>query len=546
MNAMERAPATDKLSVEDTYDAIMIGAGAGGISALYQLRELGLKVRLLEAGSGPGGAWYWNRYPGARFDSESYSYGFFFSRELFDEWNWSEHFAPQPETERYFNYVIDRFDLRKDMQFSSRVKAAHWQDDRNLWEITVEDGHRYYARYVVAAVGPLTAPQLPRIEGIETFAGEAYHTARWPKEPVTFEGKRVGVIGTGASGVQTIQEVAKTAKHLTVFQRTPNYCAPLQNSKITQEEQAGIKASYDALNKRVNSTFAWFLHTPDERSIFDVTPEEREAIFERLYYEKGLGIWQGNFRDLLMNKQANDLITEFMHRKIRARVKDPATAEKLVPKNHGFATRRVPLETGYYEVYNQPNVTLVDLKATPFKRVKPNGVETSDAFHELDMLIYATGFDAVTGSFEAIDIRGVGGLELKEKWADGPTTFLGLMTTDFPNWFMPAGPLSAQGNIPRTCEYNAAWIAGAIKYMNEHGLTFIEPRADVEEAWTEHARDAQSKLLSAGIDSWFTGVNTNKDGREKRRVVQYRGGAPIYRERSEGAAARGYDEFNKR
>jgi len=546
MNAIQKTMPAAASAAPTLHDAIVIGAGAGGISALVQLREMGLDVRLFEAGSGPGGAWYWNRYPGARFDSESYSYGFFFSPELFQEWDWREHFSGQPETEKYFNYVIDRFDLRKDMQFSARVTAAHFHEGDNLWEVTLEDGTRHRARWVVAAVGPLTKPQLPRIDGVETFAGEAYHTARWPKTPVSFEGKRVGIIGTGASGVQTIQEAAKTAKHLTVFQRTANFAAPLKNGPISPEEQKQIKASYESLKQRVNSTMAWFLHTPDERSIFDVSPEEREAFFEEQYNARGMGIWQGNFKDILLDKRANDLISDFMRNKIRSRVKDPQTAEKLVPKDHGFGTRRVPHETNYFEVYNQPNVTLVDLKATPFKRITPQGIETTEGFHELDMLVYATGFDAVTGAFEAIDIQGVAGEKLSDKWADGPTTFLGIMTTGFPNFFMPAGPLSAQGNIPRTCEYNAWWTAEVVRYMNENGLTFIEPKLEVEEEWTEHAREVQATLLTSGVDSWFTGVNTNVAGRDKRRVVQYRGGAVIYRNRSEGAIANGFDEFNKK
>lgn len=530
----------------EPYDAIIIGAGAGGISALMQLRQAGLRCRLFETGTGPGGAWYWNRYPGARFDSESYSYGFFFSRELFNEWKWAEHFSGQPETERYFNYVIDRFDLRKDMQFQSRVAAAHFRDRENVWDVTLEDGSRYRARWVVAAVGPLTRPQLPRIEGIESFAGEAYHTARWPKHPVSFEGKRVGVIGTGASGVQTIQEAAKTAGHLTVFQRTANYMAPLRNGPVDDEEQAAIQASFDDLKSRVNSTYAWFLHTPDQRSIFDVSEEERERFFEEKYNARGMGIWQGNFRDILTDRRANALISDFIHRKIRERVKDPATAEKLTPRDHGFGTRRVPHETGYYEVFNQPNVTLVDLKATPFKRITPAGVETTEGLHELDMLIYATGFDAVTGAFEAIDIRGVGGLPLAQKWVDGPITYLGIMTNGFPNFFMSAGPLSAQGNIPRTCEYNAWWVAEVVRYMDANGLTYIEPSPEAEEEWTDHAAQVQSTLLTSGVDSWFTGVNLNREGRSKRRVVQYRGGAYIYRQKSEDAIANGFPEFVKK
>ncbi|MGO4833931.1 flavin-containing monooxygenase, partial [Rhizobiaceae sp. 2RAB30] len=456
-----------------------------------------------------------------------------FSPELFAEWEWKEHFSGQPETEKYFNYVIDRFDLRKDMQFSSRVTAAHFRSRENAWEVSLGSGERYRTRWLVAGVGPLTLPQLPRIEGVQAFTGEAYHTARWPKHPVSFEGKRVGVIGTGASGVQTIQEVAKTARHLTVFQRTANYCAPLKNGPITPDEQTQVKASYEELKRRVNSSRAWFLHTPVLRSVFDVSPEERERFFEDRYNARGMGIWQGNYMDLVVDERANALISDFMHRKIRERVRDPAIAEKLIPWDHGFGTRRVPHETNYYEVYNQPNVTLVDLKATPFKRITPNGVETSNGFHEMDMLIYATGFDAVTGAFEAIDIEGVDGQKLKDKWSNGPVTYLGLMVNGFPNFFMPAGPLSSQGNIPRTSEYHAEWVARFVRYMDEHGLIYAEPKLEVEQEFMDHAREAQSRHLSSRVDSWFTGVNTNVDGRTERRVMQYRDSADEYRRRAE-------------
>lgn len=529
-----------------TYDAIIIGAGAGGISALVRLRELGLSCMLFETGEGPGGAWYWNRYPGARFDSESYSYGFFFSKELFEEWEWKEHFSGQPETERYFNYVIDRFDLRKDMRFSSRVTSAEFQEKLNLWKITLADGSTHAARWVVAAVGPLTQPTLPKISGIENFAGEAYHTARWPKEPVSFEGKRVGVVGTGASGVQTIQEVAKTARHLTVFQRTANYMAPLKNGPITIAEQLEIKASYEAMKERLNSTYAWFLHTPDQRSAFDVTAEEREQFFEEKYNGRGMGLWLANFADVLSDRAANDLISEFVRRKIRERVHDPIVAEKLTPRDHGFGTRRVPHETNFYEIFNQPNVTLVDLKATPFDHIVANGVHTTDAFHELDMLIYATGFDAVLGAFDAIDIRGRDGLPLKQLWSEGPVTFLGLMSYGFPNFFMSAGPLSSLGNIPRTCELHAEWIKALIEFMNAKGLSYIEPKREAQDAWTEHSREVQAGLLSWDVDSWFTGINTNIEGRNKRIVVQYRGGAYVYRERLGATLRDGFSEFIKK
>jgi cation diffusion facilitator CzcD-associated flavoprotein CzcO len=358
-------------------------------------------VRVFEAGSGIGGTWYWNRYPGARFDSESYSYGFSFSQELLDEWDWSEHFAPQPETLRYLNHVADKFDLRRDIQFHSRVKAAHYHEGTRSWEVTLADDSRHRARFLITAIGPLSAPTLPRIEGVGTFAGEAYHTARWPHEPVDFAGKRVAVIGTGATGVQTIQEVAKTAAQLTVFQRTPNWCAPLHNRPITEEEKRTIKASYPEIFRRCQETFSCFLHTPDPRGTIEVTKEEREAFYERLYASPGFGIWVGNFRDMLTDRTANKEISDFVADKIRHRVKDPGVAEMLIPRNHGFGTRRVPLETNYYEVYNQPNVLLVDSKATPIERITPKGIKTSDAEYEFDIIIYATGFDAITGASPA-------------------------------------------------------------------------------------------------------------------------------------------------
>ncbi len=318
------------------YDAIIIGAGMSGLYQLYRLRQLGMRVRVFEAGTGVGGTWYWNRYPGARFDSESYSYSYSFSRELLDEWNWSEHFAGQPETERYINHVADKFDLRRDIQFRSRVAAAHWQEATRSWDVTLEDGSRHTARFLITAIGPLSAPTMPRIEGVETFQGQSCHTARWPKEPVSFAGKRVAVIGTGATGVQTIQEVAKTAGHLTVFQRTPNWCAPLHNSRIDAATMAEIKAGYPEMFQRCQETFACFLHTPDPRGTFEVTPEEREAFWEKLYAERGFGIWQGNFRDILVDRAANAAISDFVARKIRQRVKDPGRGREADPEEPRF------------------------------------------------------------------------------------------------------------------------------------------------------------------------------------------------------------------
>jgi cation diffusion facilitator CzcD-associated flavoprotein CzcO len=536
---MAASPETQALD----YDAIIVGAGISGLYQLLRLRELGMRVRVFEAGTGVGGTWYWNRYPGARFDSESYSYGYSFSQELLEEWNWSEHFAAQPETLRYLNHVADKFDLRRDIQFRSRVAAAHYQEETRSWDVTLEDGSRYSTRFLITAIGPLSAPTMPRIEGVETFQGQSYHTARWPHEPVSFAGKRVAVIGTGATGVQTIQEVAKTVGHLTVFQRTPNWCAPLHNGKITEEEQARIKADYPEMFARCQETFACFLHTPDPRGTFEVTQEEREAFWEKLYAERGFGIWQGNFRDILVDRKANAAISDFVARKIRQRVKDPAVAEKLIPKNHGFGTRRVPLETRYYEVYNQPNVKLVDINETPIERIMPKGIKTSDAEYEFDIIIYATGFDAITGSFDRIDFRGVDGQRLKDRWKGGPQTYLGVLVEGFPNMMMLIGPHTALGNIPRSIEYNVEWVTGLIRHAREHKLTRVEATHAGVASWTDHVKALGVGLLSNEVNSWMTGINSNVEGKQTRTVARYSGSAPAYRARCDAVAASGYREL---
>ncbi len=526
------------------YDVIVIGAGISGLYQLHTLREQGFKVRVFEAGTGVGGTWYWNRYPGARFDSESYSYGYSFSQELLDEWDWTEHFSPQPQTLKYLDHVADKFDLRRDIQFSARVTAAHWREETRDWHVTLEDKSEHVARWLITAVGPLSAPTMPTIPGVESFKGQSCHTARWPKEPVSFEGKRVAVIGTGATGVQTIQEVAKTAGTLTVFQRTPNWCAPLHNGPISKAEMAEIRKGYPAMFARCRETFACFLHTADPRGTFEVTPEEREAFFEKLYADKGFGIWQGNFRDILMDKAANATISDFVARKIRGRVKDQAVAEKLIPKNHGFGTRRVPLETRYYEVYNQPNVTLVDITETPIERITPTGLRTSDKDYAFDLIIYATGFDAITGSFDRIDIRGVDGQRLKDKWKGGPKTYLGVQVEGFPNMFMVMGPHTALGNIPRSIEYNVEWVTGAITHMRDHQITRVECQPEGVRDWTEHVVALGESLLSNEVDSWMTGINRNVEGKTVRTVARYSGSAPAYRARCDAVAAGGYREMS--
>ena len=539
MSATETLERRDAAAGLD-FDAIVIGAGMSGMYQLIRLRELGLKARVFEAGTGVGGTWYWNRYPGARFDSESYSYGYSFDKELLEEWDWPEHFAAQPDTLRYLNRVADKYDLRRDIGFRSRVAAAHWEEAGRRWHVTLEDGSRHSARFLVTAIGALSTPTLPKIEGMESFKGQAWHTAMMPTEPVDFTGKRVAVIGTGATGVQTIQEVAKTCGQLTVFQRTPNWCAPLHNRPITPEEQREIKAGYPEMFRRCAETFSCFLHTPDPRATFEVSREEREAFWERLYASPGFGIWVGNFRDMLTDRAANAEMSEFVAKKIRQRVKDPKVAEMLIPRNHGFGTRRVPLETRYYEVYNQPNVELVDSRATPITRVTPTGLETTDRSFAFDIIIYATGFDALTGAFDRIDLRGTEGVSLKGRWAGGARTFVGMMVSEFPNLFMLLGPHTALGNIPRSIEYNVDWVTGILRHMGARGLTRAEARPDSVAAWMEHVVACAAGLLTNEVDSWMTGVNRNVEGKGTRIIARYSGSAPDYRAWCDRVAEEGY------
>ena len=524
------------------FDAIIIGAGISGTYQLHLLRELGLSVRVYETGSDVGGTWYWNRYPGARFDSESYSYGYSFSEELLQEWEWSEHFAAQPETLRYCNYVADKFDVRRDMQFNTRIAAAVYDEAERGWSIETDQGERARARFLITAVGVLSAPYIPDFDGLASFKGDSWHTSLWPHEPVDFSGKRVGVIGTGATAVQLIPEVAKNVGHLTVFQRTANYCVPAGNGPIDPETQAEIKASYPEIFKRCRETFGAFIHDFDTRSALDVSPEERQAIYEELWPQPGFGMWLGNFHDIMTNNDANDTVAEFVRNKIRERVKDPVVAEMLAPKDHAFGTKRVPLEHSYYEVYNQDNVLLVDIRESPIERITPLGVKTKDAEFEFDVIIYATGFDAITGALNRIDIRGEGGLALKDKWADGPRTYLGLQSAGFPNLFTVAGPHNGGTfcNVPRCLEQNVEWVTEYIRYMREHDFACIAATPEAEDAWTQHVYEIVEGTLIPQTNSWFMGANVPG---KKRSFLMYAGGSPLYRQKCEEVVTKGYERF---
>jgi cation diffusion facilitator CzcD-associated flavoprotein CzcO len=528
-----------------TYDAIIIGAGVSGLYQLHRLRELGMSAHVFEAGSDVGGTWYWNRYPGARFDSESYSYGYSFSPELLAEWDWSEHFSPQPETLRYLQHVADRFDLRRDITFDARVRAARWLDETREWTVETDDGETASARFLVMAVGALSIPNLPDIPGLHRFDGPCFHTSDWPREPLELAGKRVAIIGTGATAVQAIPELAKAVGHLTVFQRSPNWCAPLRNGPIDDETQASIRARYPEIFDLCRNTYGGFIHDADRRKALEVSDEERLAFYEELYAQRGFGIWMGNFRDVLVDASANATLSEFMAEKIRERIDDPALAEKLIPTDHGFGTKRVPLETGYYEVYNQSHVELVDLRDTPIVEVTDSGIMTAAGLHECDLIILATGFDAVTGPFERIDIRGEGGARLVDAWADGPCTYLGLGVAHFPNLFILVGPHNAATfcNMPRCIEHNVEWVADLLGRMRERGLTRVTVEPWAQNEWTTEVHDASERMLFSKVESWFTGKTSASVPEGERSVLLYTGGFPKFRERCQAVADDGYAGF---
>ena len=527
------------------FDAIVIGAGVNGMLQLIRLRELGLSVRVFEAGSDVGGTWYWNRYPGCRFDSESYTYIFSFSKELLQQWDWSEQFAAQPETLRYCNYMADKFDLRKDIQFDARISSATFDEQCDEWELELEDGSTASSRYLITALGPLSAPLMPSIEGIDSFKGESYHTGLWPHDPVELSGKKVAVIGTGASGVQLIQTIAKDVEHLTVFQRRPNWCSPLHNSKIDSQQMADIRSRYDEIFETCSQTDGRFLHTPDPRKATETTAEEREALFEKLYNSPGFAIWLANFYDTFLDEDANAMITDFVARKIRERVDDLETAEKLIPKDHGFGTRRVPMETGYFETYNRDNVDLVSILDDPIECVTPTGLRVGGKDYAFDIIIYATGFDAMLGSYNRIDIRGIGGQTLQEKWADGPRTFLGVQMAGFPNMMMVVGPQTGASfcNIPRCGQENVDFVTELIRFTESNGHTRVQPSVQAESDWTEHVVEIGDKLLLNRTDSWITGINRNIPGRDKRMNLLYTGGAVRYHRKCNEVVAGDYAEL---
>lgn len=534
--------------LDPEYDAIVIGAGVCGIYQAYKLQEMGLRWTVLERASDLGGTWHWNRYPGCRFDSESQTYGYSFSRDLLQEWDWHERFAPREETERYLHHVADKFGLRQNMHFNTTVTSARWDSARGVWSVGTHDGRVLTARFLLTAIGLLSAPTLPRYPGVDDFQGLSFHTYFAPREPIDLAGKSVAVVGTGATGVQLISEIADKVGSLTVFQRRPNWCAPLNNAKLTSEEMRDIKGRYDEIFARCRSTASGFIHDSDPRRTFEVPPAEREAFWESLYAGSGFGIWLGNFKDVLVDPAANAEFSNFVAGKIRQRVKDPALAEKLVPKDHGFGTRRVPMENGYYEAFNRNNVSLVDVSETPIERVTATGIRTSARDFAFDVIIYATGFDAIMGSFEKIDVVGEGGLRLAEKWRDGPRTAFGISVQGFPNLLTLAGPQSGSvaTNFPRGIEDAVDWASGLLSHIYERGYSRFEAREATEADWYLHVNQMSEKILFGRERSWFTGYNSNVDRTYKSPCLIYAGGAPRYREFLSQQAAQGYPGFELR
>jgi cation diffusion facilitator CzcD-associated flavoprotein CzcO len=506
MNASSHPTAGEHTAGAD-IDVLVIGAGITGIYQLYRAREAGFSVLLLEAGSGVGGTWFWNRYPGARFDSESYTYGYLFSQELFEEWEWQEHFAPQPETERYLNHVVDRFDLRPHIRCGARVTAAEYDDGTGTWHVVTSGGSELRARFVVAATGVLSMPYIPDVPGREEFAGEAYHTGLWPDTPVDFTAKRVAVVGTSSSGVQVVPAIVDEVESLTVYQRTANWCTPLNNAPITSEEQAHLRAGFEELRETLNSSVHGFHHLPCDRAAFDDSEAERQKFYETMWNSPGFTKLTSNYTDLLSNPEANGEWCGFIAEKIRGIVNDPVTAERLIPKDQRFGEKRPPFVAGYFEAFNRPNVSLIDLSETPMVRVTPAGIETTADVRDFDIIVWATGFDFGTGALSRMGIRGRSGLALVDHWADGPLTFLGVQTHGFPNLFFPGGPHAAAGNNPRYNGDQVDFITELLRHARSRGCDVVEVTARAEERWTNMVDRGAASPLSFGESSYYFGTN---------------------------------------
>ncbi len=522
-----------------SFDAVVIGAGFAGLCMLHRLRGLGLSARVFEAGSGVGGTWFWNRYPGARCDVESLEYSYQFSDELQQEWEWTERYASQPEILRYLNHVADRFDLRRDILLNTRVQSAVFDEAGDRWQVRTDDGAEYAARFCIMATGCLSSTNTPRLAGLDSFAGLTLHTGNWPHEPIDFSGRRVAVIGTGSSGIQAIPVIAEQAAHLFVFQRTPNFSVPASNHPLDPAEQRAVKRDYAAVRQRGGQMPFGFDTRSTERNALEVSDEERLAEYEDRWRQGGLP-FLGSFADLIFSQEANDTAADFVRDKIRQIVRDPSIAETLMPRSV-VGCKRLCSDTGYFETFNRSNVTLVDIAKTPIEAVDERGVRTTAAHHAVDCIVLATGFDAMTGTLARIDIRGKAGVTLRDKWAEGPRTYLGLASAGFPNLFIMAGPGSPSvlSNMVPSIEQHANWIADCLAFMGARGLRRIEASAAAEDAWVAHVNEVADATLYPSCNSWYLGANIPG----KPRVFMPYLGFPAYVEKCVEVAARGYEGF---
>ena len=525
------------------FDALVIGAGFSGLYQLLCLRDrLGLSVRVLEAADGVGGTWYWNRYPGARCDSESHSYCYSFSAELMREWEWSERYPGPPEILRYLNHVAERFDLKRDIRFNTRVRSAHYDEQANLWRVSTDAGEALTAQFLITAVGCLSSANIPNIPGLDTFAGRWYHTGQWPHEGVDFSGKRVGLIGTGSTGIQAAPVIAETAAHLSVFQRTANYSVPARNAPLTPEFKRYIKENTAEIRRVMHSTVNGHPWPISDRLALETSPGERQALYEKAWETGGLR-FRATFRDLVTDNAANDTAAAFLRAKIREIVKDPATAAKLSDIDHPYAAKRPPIDTDYFETFNRENVALVDLMSEPIERITPRGIRTRNDEYPLDIIVFATGFDGMTGSLLRMDIRGRDGLSLANEWAAGPRNYLGLQVAGFPNLFMVTGPGSPSVlcNMPVAIEQHVEWITDCIAHMRTNGLKRIEPRNEAVDSWVAQVNTAaNATLLPQAKHSWYLGANVPG---KPRVFMPYAGGMAHYRKICADVAARDYEGF---
>ena len=527
-------------------DAVIVGAGFSGMYMLKSLRDkLGLKARVYEAGDTVGGTWYWNRYPGARCDSDAYIYGFTFDRELLQEWEWTERYPEQPEILRYLEHVARRHDLKRDIQFNTRVTGAEFNDKTRLWTVHFDKGDDVTARYFIAAVGSLSTTNMPQIKGLEKFKGKWYHTSRFPHDGVDFTNKRVAMVGTGATAVQAIPEIAQQAKQLTVFQRTANYCVPARNGKVDPEVVKARKADYDGVIKRIRESFFGQEHYFIPKSVLEATPEEREREFDRMWDAGGFAFWLGNYQDMFFNQESNDVCADYIKRKIRKTVKDAGVAEKLIPKGYAYGTKRQPLDTNYYETFNKDNVLLVDAKTDgAIEEITARGIRAGGKEYEFDIIVFATGFDAMTGPLKALNLKGRDGRTLDKEWADGPHSYLGISVAGFPNLFTITGPQSPSvlSNMPVSIEQHVEWVTDCIDSMRKSGKTSIEASREAQDAWVAHVNEVVNATLMVGANSWY--MSANIPGKP-RAFLPYLApeGVGGYRKKCDEVAARGYEGF---